>query len=153
MPPIKKVGPIHGTKKALVDYKLSFMQTMKEQLQKKCIHFNGIGNKECKAGVNYDTFRTEKPKPFKFPCLQQGGECPKAQFLTPEEAEAQERELNEMATAGLSMMLKAKQYAKETKQPTGNVPCDCGGQLKYVVSSYNGHIWGRCSSCGIAFNE
>jgi hypothetical protein len=52
------------------------MKSLHEQIANKCIHFNGIMEKTCKAGICYSDVREEPGEgPYKFPCLKQGGEC------------------------------------------------------------------------------
>lgn len=45
-------------------------KTLAEQYAGKCIHFNGVMNKACKAGVDYDTF------PGPIPCLARVADAP-----------------------------------------------------------------------------
>ncbi len=34
----------------------------------------------------------------------------------------------------------------------GSIPCPtCSAELKYSIASINGHIWGKCSGCGLAW--
>ena len=55
-------------------------KTLKEQISQRCIHFTGLMNKECKAGVKYADVRFDRP--YKLPCLKQGGTCDKCEFMT-----------------------------------------------------------------------
>jgi len=106
-------------------------------------------NKCCEAGVTYSEVRAG---PMMFPCLQTGGECSKAQFPTPEQAEAKEKEMLEQSAAALNIMERVMNHVKETKQQTGKIQCDCGAQLAFVVAP-NGHIHAGCSSCKISFGQ
>jgi len=128
------------------------MKTLEEQIANKCIHFNGIMNDCCKAGIRYAEVRMND-KPYKFPCLKQGGECPKSQFLTHEEAK---RKLAETLAWGENVLLvyvKAKDHFEKNKNNPGVMTCECGGELKYIVAETNGHMRAKCSACGLSFTE
>jgi hypothetical protein len=125
--------------------------TLHEQIARKCIHFNGIMEKECKAGINYDDVKVDKP--FKFPCLKQGGECPCAKFLTDEEVEEKVKSIEEGGVKAMIAVAKIKDHYKNTKEPNGKIKCDCGGDLHYAVAQINGHVWAKCNSCKLSFNE
>lgn len=127
------------------------MKTLKEQIADKCIHFNGIMNKECNAGINYDEFKLDRP--FKFPCLKQGGKCSHAKFRTEEEVDEYVKSIEDRGVKAMVAISAIKDHHTRTKQPTGKVPCQCGGELSYVVASVNGHVWAKCNTCGISFNE
>lgn len=127
-------------------------RSIREQIARKCVHFNGIQNKQCEAGIRYEDVRgTERP--YKFPCLNDGGSCPKCRFMTEEEAEAEEKRMKEASSKALLAYAAVKGHVDSTKAQQGTVDCICGGQLRYVVSATNGHIWAKCDSCGIGFNE
>lgn len=127
------------------------MQPQEEQIARKCIHFNGVMEKVCKAGINYADVRVGKP--YQFPCLQQGGECSIAQFMTPEQIKKELDEIERISTKALVAMIAVKDHYAKTKEQTGKVPCECGGQLHYTVAQINGHVWAKCNSCDISFNE
>ena len=130
------------------------MLPLEEQIARKCIHFNGVMNDECKAGVKYKDVREEpEDGPYKFPCLKQGGECSKAQFRTAEQVNARVSEIGDVGVKVLVAMVSIKSHIKETNQQTGMVPCQCGGSLHYSVAQINGHVWAKCNSCSISFNE
>ena len=130
------------------------MLSLEEQIARKCIHFNGIMNDECKAGVKYKDVRVDDSDgPYKFPCLKQGGECSCAQFRTDEEVKATVAQINNAGTKTLIAMIAIKAHIQKTKQQSGKVPCQCGGELRYTAASINGHVWAKCNSCDIAFNE
>lgn len=127
------------------------MKTLEEQIACKCIHFNGIMEKVCKAGVNYADVRAGKP--YQFPCLKQGGECAKVQFMTPEQVKQELDEIEYISTRVIVAMIAVKEYIKKTNEQAGKVLCECGGELHYTVAQVNGHVWAKCSSCDISFNE
>lgn len=125
--------------------------SLHDQISRKCIHFNGIMNNACNAGINYADVRIDKP--YKFPCLKQGGECPKAEFRTEEQVKELISKMEEDSVKALVAYAMIKDHVSKTKERSGRLPCECGGQLHYTVASVNGHIWARCKSCGISFNE
>jgi hypothetical protein len=108
-------------------------------------------NKECEAGINYADVRIDKP--YKFPCLQQGGECAKAEFLTEEQIAKELQAIENGGIKAIRAISDIKEHVEKTKIKAGQIPCRCGGQLNYVVANINGHVWGTCKSCGLAFNE
>lgn len=125
--------------------------SMHEQLARKCIHFNGIMEKTCKAGISYADVRVGKP--YKFPCLKQGGQCLHAQFLTEEEVQEQVKVIEEDGIKVLAAVIMVKAHYKKTKEESGKTACACGGELHYVRAAINGHFWAKCKTCGISFNE
>jgi hypothetical protein len=63
----------------------------------KCKHFNGVVNECCEAGIRYAEVRDSTTSPYRFPCFRNekatsGPElpCPKREFPTWEEAQADE---------------------------------------------------------------
>lgn len=128
--------------------------SLEEQISRKCIHFNGVMENVCKAGVNYKDVREEPASgPYKFPCLQQGGECKHAQFRTPEEVKQKVFEIDNECVKALIAVSTVKDHIHKTKEQQGKVKCECGGELHYAVAAVNGHVWAKCNSCGISFNE
>lgn len=125
--------------------------SLHDQIARKCIHFNGIMNKACKAGINYDDVKVDRP--FKFPCLKQGGECPHAEFLTDEQVKELIAKTEEDSVKTLVAYTLVKDHYAKTKEQSGKIPCECGGEIHYTIASLNGHVWARCKSCGISFNE
>lgn len=125
--------------------------TIEEQIANRCIHFNGIMNDTCKAGVCYSDVRVDKP--YKFPCLKQGGTCVHAQFLTPEEVEAEVKLKRAAGMKSIAIYAKVKAHHTETGEMYGKLTCDCGGELSYHVAPVNGHIWAKCNKCGIGIAE
>lgn len=126
-------------------------KTLHEQIACKCIHFNGVMNKSCKAGINYEDVRIDRP--YKFPCLQQGGACLKAQFPTEEKITAKLQSIENGGIKAIRARADIKEHVEKTKIKAGQIPCRCGGQLNYVIANINGHIWASCKSCGLSFNE
>lgn len=127
------------------------METLEEQIARKCIHFNGILNKTCEAGINYDDVKIDRP--FKFPCLKQGGECSCAQFRTPEDVKEKVSSIETDGVKVLIAIVTVKDHFEKTKERSGKVTCECGGDLHYAIAIINNHVWAKCSSCGMSFNE
>jgi hypothetical protein len=108
----------------------------------------------CKAGVCYADVREEPEEgPYKFPCLKQGGECSCAQFRTDEEVKAKVAEIDDSCIKTIVAMAAVKDHIHKTKEQKGKVKCKCGGELHFTVAQINGHVWAKCDSCSIAFNE
>lgn len=127
------------------------LEQITRSLTNKCIHFNGLMNDCCKAGVNYDTVRVEKP--FGLPCMKTGGTCGKIEFMSIEQAQVQAKELLGAELKVVEAYIKVKAHYLKTNEESGSLRCDCGGLLQYIVARGNKHIWCRCKSCGISFNE
>lgn len=127
------------------------MLSLKQQIARKCIHFNGIMNRCCEAGVKYEDVGTGKP--FQFPCLQTGGECANASFRTEAEVERELKKMEQMSAATVASLIMLKEHVKKTGEQFGKIKCPCSGELVYSVAQLNGHIHAKCKSCGISFME
>lgn len=126
--------------------------SLEDQISRKCIHFNGIMNKTCKAGINYDDVREDRP--FKFPCLKQGGECKHAQFPTEEQVKERVSQIIDSGTQTIMAAALIKDHIQKTKSQSGIIKCVCGSDaLHYAVAQTNGHIRANCKDCGISFVE
>ena len=72
------------------------IEGMKAQIARRCVHYSGALDEQCKAGVVYDTVRRKDTFPF-LPCIRWGEKrpdaaeppdtCTKRHFPTPEEVE------------------------------------------------------------------
>lgn len=85
-----------------------------------CVHFTGMQNKTCDADVLYSDMRdVSAPGIAHWPCLPSmhkrpcATTCPKFRAMTPEECEAEEKELTRLCMEALK----------------GNCP-DCGKQME-----------------------
>lgn len=128
------------------------LKTIREQLLQKCIHFTGVMDKTCKVGVVYQDVKDPDARPFKFPCLQQGGHCDRRQFLTADEVEAKVLEIQSWGKKTLVAYMHIKDHHNITKEDVGTLKCECGGELKYSVTD-NGHVRAHCKSCDLGFME
>lgn len=50
-------------------------------------------------------------------------------------------------------LLAVKDHVAKTKEKSGKIPCQCGGELHFAVAQNNGHVHANCPSCGISFME
>lgn len=130
----------------------------------RCVHFTGTVNERCNAGVAYKSVAVspnEHPTPsaarlgHALPCFSDGaGHCESCRFPTPEEVAAREKEMAEYFAQTMEARTRIRTAAgysgtKPTRDLRGSIECPrCKGTLGYSVSSYNGHIWGRCSTSG-----
>jgi len=119
----------------------------------RCKHFNGVQNKICKAGVNYDDVSP-------LPCFPMTGgvkqaSCEKKECWSAEEAEANFHEKERLTQQFFTALAAASEDAKKKGFKKGHggqdsLPCPVckSGTLRYSVASYNGHLWGQCSTKG-----
>jgi hypothetical protein len=131
-------------------------QFIKSELES-CRHFNGIQNKICRAGVEYQ----DATSPFTMPCIPKfvkGREtwtCDLFEIMSREDAEKEADERIIKMERTVKARHAAKDHAKASGLGKGHggaaaIPCpSCdGGTLRYSVASYNGHMHGRCSTQG-----
>lgn len=131
--------------------------TIEEQIKNKCIHFNGISGKTCRAGINYSDVEEKGARPIKIPCLlknqMSGGKCEHAKFPTDEEAKIKAEDIIGSGQKTLLAMIAIKEHYKKTKILSGIIDCpNCKGPLSYGFAS-NGHARGSCPQCGVSFVE
>lgn len=118
-----------------------------------CVHFNGVQNEHCRAGVAYESF--ERPG---IPCMTdfcKGQVCAQRHFPTPEEVQemiAADEAAFERTSKAISAVAKDAKSKGLKKRSGGqsSIPCPVceTGTLAYSVSGYNGHIHGRCDTPG-----
>jgi len=122
----------------------------------KCRHFNGVQNKVCEAGVNYDDV-------VPIPCIGyrpgetvKQAECDKKSCWTREEAVKNEEEATKRTATFLLALHAASEAAKtlglkKGRGGAGTTECPiCKGVLHFSVAAYNGHLWGKCDTKGCA---
>ncbi len=109
-----------------------------------CVHFNGIQNKECRAGLTY-------PRPL--PCMAPFSpdmiqpSCPKFEAITLEQIKKEDEE-HEIRSRQIDKARKAIVDATKGKRGIGGemlCPVCEKGDLRYTVSGYNGHIHAGCT--------
>lgn len=138
-------------------------RSLHNQIADKCIHFNGIQNKACKAGVVYDDLDKENRVEYRagLPCFHSdssiaqrlGGKpqchCPHVQFPTEEEAQKEVDEMDremEKFTVALTTVAPIRK-AHKGKDWQGIVECPiCNGKLHVRHSGYNNHVWVKCET-------
>lgn len=121
----------------------------------KCRHFNGVQNKVCKAGVNYDDVEPIPCIGYRPGATIKQAECKKKSCYSRDEAIQIEKEHQEsMKKFGLALGAASddakKRGLKKGQGGKGSLPCPVckTGTLHYSVASYNGYLWGQCSTSG-----
>jgi hypothetical protein len=123
-----------------------------------CVHFTGMQNKECKAGVNY---RQHVGGPdfgwaFRMPCIKKYAsadsvKCAKYQEPTAEQVAEFEQSckaaINRLiVTFPLSEKIK-REHKGKSWQGVEECPV-CKGRLHLSHAAINGHVWGKCETKG-----
>ena len=141
-----------------------------------CIHFNGMQNAKCAAGVHYEeAFGPEVGLLCRAPCIQESrtheringkltpvykpwdrqgqGLIPCDKFRMPTQEQirdadvALEKSMDRMRVVMIA--IKDWRNAKPRgKQTVIDCPTLCGGKLHLSQSSCNGHVHGRCTTDG-----
>lgn len=129
------------------------MKSLEDQIKCRCVHFNGIMNDACKAGIAYADVR--EGKPYKFPCFKDSGlTCDKSKFLTDEEVAEELKTINESTGRSVGLMVAAKNHYDKTKQAQSKFKCPMGDhEAFYTRASTNGHFWIKCSTCDISLMQ
>ena len=111
-----------------------------------CVHFNGIQNKECKAGVIYRSFHGDVPCITKYRKLSMCGKYTEPTAEQIADSEAKHEAFFARFTKVLPLVAEIKKEHKgQTWQGVRTCPV-CGGRLHLSHSAYNGHVWGRCGT-------
>jgi hypothetical protein len=124
-----------------------------------CIHFTGIMEPCCKAGVNYDQLAggPEFGRWLRLPCVSgkdNKGVTPKACSKrlepTPEQIAQSEAEWKAAQDRFRKVMpVVAEWRNKGAKGKYEVIECPaCGGKLHLQQSHYNGHVHGKCETDG-----
>ena len=150
--------------------------SLRQQIEARCIHFNGVQNEKCLAGIDYKSFQCG------LPCLKymnRDAKCEKRQEPTEEqiktelaEYESMDGAIDRINVAREAILQELRRRWKEGPIPVGvtaprdisrfhkpqsNYFCGAGvmqcpicrtGKLKYSRSTYNGHVHARCSTDG-----
>lgn len=140
-------------------------QSLREQLERKCVHFNGLQHKTCRAGCVYDKMDEGRKIAYRsaLPCFKPDAEelaklaekgieqasCEHRRFPTEEEIAAYEKEVNDhMAKMELALRVIAP-IRKEQKGRnwSGVIECPCcKGRLHVSHAACNGHVHARCET-------
>ena len=154
---IQEADQVIHTGKRTNNLKQRDMNTLKEQIENRCIHFTGLGNIECKAGINYTEVVVKDSQPFKFPCLKNstltGGTCVFCEFPSEEVVNKEVEELEQKGKMTIQARITINNTIKATGEKVGNVVCPaCNGILYFKQSDLNGHVWAHCC-CGFGWIE
>ncbi len=131
--------------------------SLREQIAGRCVHFNGVQNDKCCAGIAYQQFRVDGP--YQLPCIRHktfaGQErpdcqpCEKQQMPTAEEVDKEiaESEAQTDKFMKLGPLIRSMKTKYRQSGFAGVVECPvCKGKLHMSVSSYNGHTRGKCET-------
>lgn len=137
------------------------VKSLAQQISSRCVYFTGIGNKECRAGVSYDSVCDTSESGLKrWPCFRDGAACrtcDKRHFPTDDEVADEVASIRAYSEKVNKAMGAAKLDAKsrglgKDSGGSGSISCPCcnGGTLHYRVSGYNGHMHAACETKGCA---
>jgi hypothetical protein len=123
-----------------------------------CVHFNGILNKACRAGVVYHDLFGSGVGCFKhIACLDdpESIKCQLVEFPARDRAEAIVAEDDRIVENFMRALPSVRKHAKEAGLGIGNggigqllCPMECGGIMHYRVAGVNGHLHAKCSTEG-----
>lgn len=124
----------------------------------RCVHFNGIQNEACKAGVNYRAMVGGEDLGWatRIPCNGRTTGiracCGELRLTTREEAEAAIARADASLERLRTCMTAIRAKHGKARGLRGAMPCPtgCGGTLQYSIAGVNGHVWGQCSTPGCA---
>lgn len=138
-------------------------KSLHDQIAGKCIHFNGIQNKTCRAGVCYDELDKENRMAYRaaLPCWKPDAEslerlagkpqcqCAHVEFPTEEEVQRQlaehDKHMGKMMMALTAVDPIRKKY--KGKDFVGVIECPvCKGKLHVSHAAYNGHVHAKCET-------
>lgn len=128
------------------------MRTVEEQIRNRCIHFTGVQNDTCKAGVSYAKFR---PSGKGIPCVRFKDEsppqCEKREMPSDKQVAielAEHEAFNERFKKKLPIIARVKEEHKGSNWRGVEVCPVCGGKLHLSHAGFNGHVHGRCETEG-----
>jgi hypothetical protein len=139
--------------------------THAEQIADRCVHFTGLQNGVCKAGVSYASVKIDhEPIPYtrrgvtystarSFPCLASynaaGAVCEKRCAPTPDQVAAEEAESARMIEDVVKARGGITEATNGKRGVSGTIICPrCLGTLHYSVARSNGHVCARCATEG-----
>ena len=120
----------------------------------RCVHFNGLMNDRCAAGVCYADVKPAPPVrgPLALPCFaldDNAAPCEHQRFPTREEAEEYERETHARFERMMGARKRIVEVTSGRRGVSGTTDCPvCGKRLGYSVAGNNGHIWAKCETEG-----
>lgn len=114
----------------------------------------------CEAGIRFDSFTGDARTMARQPCFIQPGQtaadrapCEKLRPPTPEEIELHEQWANGRMDLMRTVMTGISPWRKSHKGKSAQeiVECPaCKGKLHLSISSYNGHVHGKCETADCA---
>lgn len=116
-----------------------------------CRFYTGIPTVRCSAGVAYANVKDTTQKPYRWICTDPDAAvpCRLCSRYTQEEIDAKHKAQDELVALLIKAMVDIRKETKGKRGITGVIPCPkCGGTLNFTVSSYNGHVHGRCQTEG-----
>jgi hypothetical protein len=119
-----------------------------ERCAKKCRHFNGIQNDNCKAGVAYKSL-PERVFKDPFVCFGDVGGCVKYEATGIEEVKKQDEEVSKMFNQAMIARKAIVTHTNGKRGVHGKINCPiCNGleTLCFSVDGSNGHIHAACST-------
>lgn len=144
------------------------MKTYKEQIEARCVHFNGLMNRQCDAGIVYDdldkdcriTYRAGlpciKPDVVALDRLREAGrtgpvECGRRQDISQEKLKEMLQE-HEASIVRIKTLLPAVRSIKKEHHGEdwrGEITCPiCNGVAQASHAACNGHVWIKCQTDG-----
>lgn len=124
-----------------------------------CRHYNGLigpgmrkDHQPCLIGLNVrDYSNPGNGRGIQLACTGHVGcVCPKFDGWTQAEVDADEKEMNEYIAKSMGARKAIADAMEEIGAKCGEGEIDCpackSGRIHYSVSSYNGHVWAKCST-------
>lgn len=132
------------------------MKTLEQQIADECVHFNGLSERKCRAGVPYESVMIPGQGSSGIPCFRRGEcvPCEHRHFPSEEDVQLQIAAINKRFEDTQLAIAEAMADATSRGLRKGNggqgiVLCPiCGGQLRYSIAGYNGHCHGKCLTDG-----
>jgi hypothetical protein len=122
-----------------------------------CVHFNGIQNDACRAGVNYrehvggPDFGWARRMPCILKYAKDAVPCDKYQEPTPAQIAEREQVMNAAIDRMKLTYPLVERIRREHKGQSwkGVEECPvCKGKLHLSHAACNGHVWGKCETKG-----
>lgn len=134
------------------------MNSLKEQIENRCIHFTGIQNKRCKKNILYADVLDKSTKPYKFPCLLrthlQGGCCKQLKLPTEQQVIDELKMIEDLSKPSVLLLVACKDKFKRTGKHTDKINCPtCNTECTFVVAPFNHHVHTQCEKCDITIKE
>lgn len=140
-------------------------RSLRQQMERKCVHFNGLQNATCRVGCVYDEMDAGRKIAYRsaLPCFQpDDGErqkltekgieqatCEHRRFPTEEEIAAREKEIaDHMTKMALALeIIDAIRKEQKGKNWRGVLECpNCKGKLHVSHAACNGHVHAKCET-------